>query len=366
MRFSSSASSSSSRSGGSLRASALQRSSSSNSRSSSGFLIFLRSLSSALHALLDHHQVAQDQLDLHVFEIAHRIDRALLVRHRVVLEQAQHVRQGVHHAQAGQVAGIAQRSPSRSTGKSRYSTVACVILGGSNSFGQRVQARVGHLGHADARLQSSRCASSSCTPVRIVNREVLPTMGRPIMAVFIMVAKSVYSGTSTWREDLFAGCARPRRRGAATSVGARVDHHAMREHRNHQPLDVVRNGVVAAFHQRQRLRRRDTAPASRAGSRPAPAIRACASAPRSPACNPPAPRPPSRACTASCSCSNVFADEHRPDRVGQRRLRRCARSRARWPRPDSRCACASGSGRAAIRAADRCRDAPPGSAWRSP
>ena len=36
---------------------------------------------------------------------------------------------------------------------------------------------------------------------------------------------------------------------------ARVDHHAMRENRHGQPLDVVGDGVIAAFHQRQRLRR---------------------------------------------------------------------------------------------------------------
>ena len=62
----------------------------------------------AFQALLDHHQVAEDQLGLDIVEVAQRVDRALLVRHGVALEDAEHVGQGVHHAQAAQVARLAQ------------------------------------------------------------------------------------------------------------------------------------------------------------------------------------------------------------------------------------------------------------------
>ncbi len=62
----------------------------------------------ALHALFDHHQVAQNQLDLHVFQIAHRIHRAFFMRHGVALKQPQDVRQRVRHAHAGKITGVAQ------------------------------------------------------------------------------------------------------------------------------------------------------------------------------------------------------------------------------------------------------------------
>ena len=73
-----------------------------------GAFDFLAILLQPLHALFDHHQVAQDQLDFNVFEIAQRIHRALFVRHGVALKQAQHVRQSIGHAHAGQVTRIAQ------------------------------------------------------------------------------------------------------------------------------------------------------------------------------------------------------------------------------------------------------------------
>ncbi len=73
-----------------------------------GILDLLAILVEALQALFDHHQIAQDQLGFHVFQIAQRIHRALLVRHGLICEQAQHVRESVHHAQAGQITGVAQ------------------------------------------------------------------------------------------------------------------------------------------------------------------------------------------------------------------------------------------------------------------
>ncbi len=101
----------------------------------------------ALHALLHHHQVAQDQLDLHVFEIAHRIHRAFLVRHGVALKKPQHVGQRVGYAHAGEIARIAQRL-FRDGREIEILNRGVRDLGRLENFRQRVQPRVRHLGDA--------------------------------------------------------------------------------------------------------------------------------------------------------------------------------------------------------------------------
>ena len=108
MRFSSSASSSRLRSGWLASSAALQRLQQFELVVELGILDLLAILVQALQALLDHHQIAEDQFGLDVFEVAHGIDRALFVRHGLVLEDAQHVREGIRHAQAGEIAGVAQ------------------------------------------------------------------------------------------------------------------------------------------------------------------------------------------------------------------------------------------------------------------
>ena len=80
-----------------------------------GVLDLLAVLFQALEALFHHQQVAEHQLHLDVFQVAHRIDGPLLVRDGGVLEQAQHVGEGVHHPQAGQVARDRAGSPWRRT-----------------------------------------------------------------------------------------------------------------------------------------------------------------------------------------------------------------------------------------------------------
>src|SRR5213078_3166028 len=73
-------------------------------------------------------------------------------------------------------------------GKSKYSTVACVILGGSNILASSSRRLSGTLVTPTlASINPTRVAS--CTPVRIVNKDVLPTIGRPIIAVFIQSQK---------------------------------------------------------------------------------------------------------------------------------------------------------------------------------
>ena len=197
MRFSSSASSSSSRSGWLASSSALHLLQQLEFAVELGVLDLLAVLVEALQALFDHHQVAEDQLGLHVLDVAHRVDRALLVRHGVVVEEAQHVGEGVDHAQAGQIAAGVAQSLLRDGGHVQ------VLDRGVGDLGRLEQLAPARPGARRAPWRCrcarrwSRCGVSWCTPVRIVNRDVLPTMGRPMMAVFI-VRNDFYRGTSTW------------------------------------------------------------------------------------------------------------------------------------------------------------------------
>jgi hypothetical protein len=71
-------------------------------------LDLLAVLVEALQALLHHHEVAQDELRIHVVHVAGRIDGALLVGHGVALENTQHVGERVGDPQAGEVRRFAQ------------------------------------------------------------------------------------------------------------------------------------------------------------------------------------------------------------------------------------------------------------------
>ena len=123
-----------------------------------GVLDLLAILFEPLQALLDHHEVAEDEFGFDVLQIAHGVHRALLVGDGFVGEQPQHMGEGVHHAQAADVAGLAQVL----LGDGGH---VHVLDGGMRHLGrfeqaaERFHARVGHLGHArtgrgraDARL----------------------------------------------------------------------------------------------------------------------------------------------------------------------------------------------------------------------
>src|SRR5690348_4346032 len=69
-------------------------------------------------------------------------------------------------------------------GISAYSTDAEVILGGSKILASSSRRESGTL-VTPVRTAVEPMRVSWCTPVRIVNSEVLPVMGNPIMAVFI-------------------------------------------------------------------------------------------------------------------------------------------------------------------------------------
>ena len=108
--------------------------------------------SAATHALLHHHKVAEDQLDLHVLEIAHRVDRPLFMGHGIAIKHAQHVRKRVGYAQACKVARVAQRF----LGNRRKVQILnrCVgDLGWLIQIRERIDAIVGNFGDADASFQ---------------------------------------------------------------------------------------------------------------------------------------------------------------------------------------------------------------------
>src|SRR3954452_17473268 len=94
---------------------------------------------------------------------------------------------------------------------------------------------------------------ASCTPVRIVNNEVLPTMGRPTMAVFIYMLRGCWSDGHVDQgqdvlQDALGGLGRP--------LGHRspcINNHTVCEHGYHEALDVVRKHPVAAFDESERL-----------------------------------------------------------------------------------------------------------------
>src|SRR5271170_3291200 len=68
---------------------------------------------------------------------------------------------------------------------STYSTVAWVTFFGSKSLASSSRRASGTLA-TPTRTAVEPIRASWCAPVRMVNRELLPTMGRPIIAVFIL------------------------------------------------------------------------------------------------------------------------------------------------------------------------------------
>jgi hypothetical protein len=181
------------------------------------------------------------------------------VRNGIVLEQAQHLRESVHHAQAGDVAA-SRRLSFEIAGMSTYSTEACVTFLGSNSLASSSRRASGTLA-TPTRAAVEPMRVSWCAPVRIVNNDVLPTMGRPIMAVFIWdgwrPAAGVdarYRGTSV-RLSISSMMRSPRSERRCASAVRVLTITRCAEHRRRQALHVVRNGVLAPLQQRQRLHR---------------------------------------------------------------------------------------------------------------
>src|ERR1035438_91448 len=121
-------------------------------------------------------------------------------------------------------------------GMSTYSTVAWVTFGGSKSRPSSSR-RASGTRATPVRTAVDPMRVSDWTPVRIVNREVLPTMGKPMMAVFIY--GECLQGNFHLAEDFFDD-ALARVGAALHQGGAGVDHHAMSEERRGEALDVVR------------------------------------------------------------------------------------------------------------------------------
>ena len=151
--------------------------------------------------------------------------------------------------------------------------------------------------------------------------------------------------------------------------GAALQHHAVGEHGDGEALDVVGDGVVAAVGRAPRPARRGSRPWRAAGRDAEQRDRGRGGSPRrSTACSRRAcPRRGPRS-TASWSAQQLVARRAtgvERARAAPRR-RPTAAARARRRAAGSRARCASGSGRAATRAADRCRSARAGSGSRAP
>ena len=104
----------------------------------------------SFEALLHYYQIAENQLGLDVFEIAQRIHRSLFMGHGLIGKQAQHMREGIRHSQAGHIAGVAQVLL-RDGWHVHVFHSGMRDLGRFEELGQRLQAGVRHLGDAGAR-----------------------------------------------------------------------------------------------------------------------------------------------------------------------------------------------------------------------
>src|ERR1051326_6519279 len=85
-------------------------------------------------------------------------------------------------------------------GTSTYSTVACVTFGGSKRRPSASRRGSGTRA-TPVRAAVEPIRVSWCAPVRMVNREVLPVMGKPMMAVFILA--NALQGNFHVAQDLF-------------------------------------------------------------------------------------------------------------------------------------------------------------------
>ena len=208
--------------------------------------------------------------------------------------------------------------------------------------------------------------ADSWTPVRIVNRLVLPTMGRPTIAVFIFlfggpsrVARPPGSG---FRPGFFRRLPRTAGRCAMRVLTTTRCANTGTD----ESLHVVGRDVVAAFDRGQRLRRAiQRLRAARAHAHRQRFVGARSFDDGEHVVDQRFVHGDLR--DGILQRDQFFAGNHRTRRDPCRRApdwRRISRSAVGVR--DSRCGCASGNGRAAIRAAGRCRDAPPDSASRSP
>src|SRR5512136_84819 len=120
-------------------------------------------------------------------------------------------------------------------GKLRYSMVACVMRSGWKTS---ASASTRGSGTVATPSRASMLPTRACSwrPVSIVNRAVLPTMGRPMIAVFIVRNRSernLHSGEDLV-EDLLSELP-----GALRESDPGIDHHTVSEHRDGKAFDVV-------------------------------------------------------------------------------------------------------------------------------
>ena len=115
---------------------------------------------------IDEGEVGDDELEVEPVEVAPRVDRALRVGMRVVLERPDDVEQRVRLAEPGEVLGGQLLGPDaalrrgRRGGQVDVGDVGVDDLLGLEDLGQAVQALVGHLDDADVELHARRSRRS--------------------------------------------------------------------------------------------------------------------------------------------------------------------------------------------------------------
>ena len=144
---------------------------------------FLEILFQPLQPLFHLRQVADHQIEFDVLDVAQRIDGADM-RDRVVFKSAQHVNQRVHIAQAGQEGRLLERLlPDGRNIHILHRRVGCLLR--RVKLRELVEPLVGHSAPRRYAPGGEWPRSSSLALVRILNNDVLPTCGRPMMPVFI-------------------------------------------------------------------------------------------------------------------------------------------------------------------------------------
>ena len=114
------------------------------------------------------------------------------MHHRIIFKEPQHVSKRVDQSQGSDIGRIAQSFL-------RHGRDIGILDGGVGDFSwledccEFIETRVGHSGNTN--LHRSRAQSGfRFAPVRIVNRDVLPTCGSPMMAVLIWLVSRSCSG----------------------------------------------------------------------------------------------------------------------------------------------------------------------------
>ena len=134
---------------------------------------------------LGHREIGEDELEIESFEVARRVDAAVRMRVRGVLERPHDVQERVRVAQAGQVVGRQLLGADVALGRGRRGRQVRVghdgmhDLLGLEDLGEPVQASVGHLDDADVERDPTEAAGLGMASGQGVEDGRLARSGKP-------------------------------------------------------------------------------------------------------------------------------------------------------------------------------------------